>query len=149
MSALAAPISPRAARVIQSGLWLLALLNLARAVALWRQADWLTGLPLSPDPRLRLALAFLWALLFAAAAATLRAARPPGRRLVSLLLVAYGVVELSMTLGFTSTPLALPSVALYTAFAGFAGLTLWPPPARALSHPSEPRPKEVADRRTL
>jgi len=92
-------------------------------------------LPLAPDSQLRRAL--VRALLFVAATAALRAARPSARRLVALLLAAYGVVELSMIFGSTFRPPELPPMLLYTAFAGYAGLTLRPPAARALSHPSE------------
>lgn len=149
MSALAAPTPARAARFVQSCLWLLGVWKLAQALALWRQADWLTGLPLTPDPRLRLALAIVWAALFMAAALALRARIPRARALVPLLLGAYGVFALSMNLGFAAhTPAAWPALA-YAAFICFACWTLWRPAARAFFHPSAPRPKEVADRRTL
>ena len=146
MSALVVATHPRAIRFIQLGLWLLSLWNLARAFALWQQAAWRTDLPLTPDPRLRLALALAWAAIFAGAAWRLRVLG--SGRLIPLLLAAFGVLELSMITRFASWPPAVPPILAFAAFTGFAGWSLWRSPVRAL-FPSRPRSKEVADRRTL
>lgn len=116
-------------------------------MALWRQADWLTGLPINPDPRVRLAMALLWAVLFAAAALALRAGHPWSRRLIPLLLVTYGVFELSMTHAFTTSSPAVALLMPYAAFVVFAAWALWRPARSSFPIPSAP--KEVADRRTL
>jgi hypothetical protein len=126
MSALPGSIRPLAARVVRLGVLALALWNLGRAAALWRQEDWLTGLPLTPDPRLRLAIATLWAALFLFSAAGLRRWSWP-RRLIPLLLAFYGVYELGMIFVFAPLPPALLPVFVYIAFIGFAAWALWPP----------------------
>jgi hypothetical protein len=113
----------------------LALWNLGRAAALWRQADWLTGLPIRPDSRVRLAAALGWAALFLLASAGLWRRRDWARRLVPLLLTLYGLYELGMIVLVTSTsPATLPILA-YAAFVGFAGWALWRPSAGPLFHP--------------
>jgi hypothetical protein len=107
------------------------LLNLGRATALWRQGDWLTGLSFSPDPRLRLAAAVVWALLFFLASVGLWRRRPWTRWFIPLLLALNGVYELGMIVIHTSSfPAVLPIVA-YIAFLGFAGWALWRPSAAA------------------
>lgn len=127
MSAFAASLRPRAAALVRLGVWLLALLNGARALALWQQGEWLRGLPVALDARWRLAAALVWLVLMALAAVALHLRWPAARRLVPLLLAAYGVLELSMMILFASTlPAALP-ILIYAAFVGLAVWALWPP----------------------
>lgn len=152
MKGMAAPTSSfrsRAALIVLGGLWLLALLNLGRAVALWQQADWRSGLPMSPDPRWRLAFSLAWAALFVVAAVALWAPRPFARRFIPLLLAVHGVYELSMMLRYASSPPALLPILVYGAFVAYATWALWRPAARRSFNPSPPTHKEVADRRTL
>jgi hypothetical protein len=103
--------------------------NLGRAAALWRQADWLTDLPLRPDPRVRLAAALGWAALFCMASAGLWQRRAWARTLVPLLLALYGLFELGMIAIYTSVPPATLPVMLYALFVGFAAWALWRPSA--------------------
>lgn len=138
---------PVAAQVVQGGVWLLAVWNAARAIALHQQADWLTGLDFAVDSRWRLALAGGWAALLAVAAAGLWRRRPWSRRLVPLLLCAYGVYELGMIIAFSPTPPALLPVLLYAGFVGLAGWALWRSVA-IKPFPLTHRLKEVAESRT-
>lgn len=121
---------PFTARIVLWGGALLGLLNLGRAVALWRQEDWLTGLPISPDPRVRMAAALGWALLFSLATGGLWLRREWARVFVPLLLALYGVYELGMIVLHTSTFPAMLPVVVYCAFVGLAGWTLWRPHVR-------------------
>ncbi|CUS05145.2 membrane protein of unknown function [Candidatus Promineifilum breve] len=140
-------IRPVAARVVLGGVWLLALWNAARAMALAQQTDWLTGLPFAVDSRWRLALAGGWAALLALSAIGLWRQWPAARRFVPLLLLCYGVYELGMIIAFSPTPPALLPVLLYAGFVGFAGWALWRPIADK-SFPLTHRLKEVAESRT-
>lgn len=163
------PPRPFTTRIVQWGILLPALWNLARGIVLWQQSDWLAGLSLSPDPRWRMALAFLWAAAFLLLAAALWRCRGGARRLAPFLLAAYGVYELGLILVYApSPPAALPALT-YTAFVGFAAWALWRPAARVyfesrsiqlIRHPLHPLDgtdksadvslsKEVADQRTL
>jgi hypothetical protein len=123
------PTRPVAAYIVQGGIWLLAIWNAARAIALQQQADWLTGFAFAIDSRWRMALAWGWAALLALAAAGLWRRRPWSRWLVPLLLFAFGVFELGMLIAFSpASPAPLPTLA-YAAFAGFAAWALWRPAA--------------------
>ncbi|MBP8948006.1 MAG: hypothetical protein KBG73_04135 [Candidatus Promineofilum sp.] len=129
MSLFAASLRRRAVTLVQLGVWLLALWNGARALALWQQREWLRHLPVVLDARWRLAAALVWLLLMVLAAVVLRRGPRSARQLVPLLLIIYGVLELSMMLAFASTlPAALPIV-LYAAFVGLAAWALWRPSA--------------------
>ncbi|MBK7215573.1 MAG: hypothetical protein IPH95_00480 [Candidatus Promineofilum sp.] len=129
MSAFAASLRPRAVGLVRLGVWLLALLNGARALALWPQGEWLRDLSVALDVRWRLAASLGWMVVMALAAVAFHLRPHAARRLVPLLLVAYGVLELSMMILFASTlPAALP-VLLYAAFVGLAAWALWPPAA--------------------
>ncbi len=111
---------PLSTRLVQWGVMALALWNLGRAAALWRQADWLTGLPLTPDPRWRLALALVWAASFLVGLFAIRRGISWSRWLIPFLLALYGVYELGMIMVYTPTPPALPLILAYIAFIGFA-----------------------------
>lgn len=127
MNPFAASLRRRAVGLVQLGVGLLALWNGARALALWRQGEWLLDVPTTLDARWRLAVALIWFFLLSLAAVAVRRGPPLTRRLVPLLLVAYGVLELSMMIVFASTlPAALPIV-LYAAFIGLAVWALWRP----------------------
>ena len=129
MNPFAASLRRRAVGLVQLGVWLLALLNGARALALWQQEAWLSGLPTTLDVRWRLVAALVWSLLMILAAVVLHRGPRSAQRLIPLLLVAYGVLELSMMILFASTlPAALPIV-LYAAFVGLAAWALWRPSA--------------------
>lgn len=127
MTAPSPSASSRALLIVRGGLWLLALLNLGRAVALWRQADWLTGLPIAPDPRWRLGISLVWAAALAVGALALGRRQRRARLLIPLLLAAHGVYELSMILRFASSPPAMLLMLIYAVFLGFAVWALWRP----------------------
>lgn len=121
---------PLAVRVVQWGVMLLALWNLGRALALWHQADWLAELPLKPDPRVRLVLALAISAVMALLAIGLRRRLSWSRSIIPILLAAYGVYELGMTIAFTNQPAAMLLVLAYIAFVGFAAWALWRPSVR-------------------
>lgn len=119
------PKRPLSTRVVQWGVLMLALWNLGRAVALWQQSRWLNDLPLTPDPRLRLALALGWAALFVTAFIAMRGRKSWSRLFIPFLLVLYGVYELGMIIVYTPTPPAFLPILIYVAFIGFAVWALW------------------------
>lgn len=133
MSLLPGSTRPVAARIVRGGVWLLAFWNLARALAMQHQADWLTGLSFAIDSRWRMAVAFGWALLFAFAAVVLWRRGSRARRFVPLLLLCYGVYELGMMIAFSPTSPAPLPVLFYSAFIGLAGWALWRPVAENYS----------------
>ena len=67
MSAFAASLRPRAVGLVRLGVWLLALLNGARALALWPQGEWLRDLSVALDVRWRLAASLGWMVVMALA----------------------------------------------------------------------------------
>lgn len=112
-------------RVVQWGILALALWNLGRAIALWRQADWMAGLPLTPDPRLRLCLALGWAALFLAAFVVAHRRRRWSRLFIPSFLVLYGVYEFGTIIIYAPTPPTLMPILIYVAFVSFAVWALW------------------------
>lgn len=145
MSVPLVSIRPLAVRVIVWGMILVALWNMGRAVALIIQLDWLAELALSPDPRLHLALAIVWAALLLMSAAGLVKRLGWARPVVPLLLVIYGVYELGMMIAFATMPPAPLPVLAYALFVGYAGWVLW---RRRDIFPTS-GPKEVAEPGTL
>lgn len=122
MSVSPVPERPLAARIAQLGVLTPAIWNLARAAALWHQADWQTGLAITPDPRIRLAVALVWAALFFIALVGLRRRKIWSRKLIPILLALYGVYELGMIIVFSTLP---PAVLPILAYIVFVGLVYW------------------------
>ena len=60
-------------------------------------------LELTPDPRLRLILASIWAILFVAAAVALRRRWPPVRVIIPILLLIYGLYRVGLLVAFAQT----------------------------------------------
>ena len=116
-----------AERVVLWGVFLTALWNLGRAGVLISQMEWLAELNATPDPRLRAALAIVWAILLFVVAFGLARRLSWSRLLIPLLLALYGVNELVMIIAFAATPPALLPFLAYAVFVGFAGWVLWRP----------------------
>lgn len=109
---------------------LLALWNLGRGIALWLQADWLVDLPLTPEPRVRMAIALIIALAMTLLAIGLHRRSSWSRVFAPILLAIYGVYELGVMIAFSTQPPALLPILAYAAFAGFSGWALWRPSIR-------------------
>jgi hypothetical protein len=83
------------------GVW-----NVGRVVILIQQSSLLIELTSKPDPRFRLVMALLWAILFGALVIGLWWKRPFTRRTIPITLLLYAVYELSLTTIFAQAPLA-------------------------------------------
>jgi hypothetical protein len=102
---------PRAKRplsVTAAALSLLAfaLINGWRFAALTGQSDLLLELGGGPDPRWRMGLALVWAILFLDAAVALWRGRGRSRKSVPLILFLYAAYELSLLAWFARSPVA-------------------------------------------
>jgi hypothetical protein len=109
--------------------WLVFLLGIAnvwRAAGLARQSDMLLSLGSTFDPRLRLGLALMWALLFAAALFVLWRRWALARLITPALALLYGLYQLGLIGLFYRSEAArrgwLASAGLYLAL---FGLTTW------------------------
>ena len=94
---------PRRVTITALGVFLLGVWNGWRAVTLAQQNELLLGLALRPDPRVRLALALMWAVFFCTLAIGIvrrqRWTRPAG--FVSILL--YALYNLILLVGFVQS----------------------------------------------
>ena len=126
MSAHSGPDRPRTVTIVILGVIFFGVWNLAKSIALWRQLTVLLSLNVQPDPRLRLILALLWALLFFSLALGLWYQRPFTRRAVPILLLLYALYDMGMWLFFQRPPLNKLSwfgVGLF--YLGFITFTRW------------------------
>lgn len=86
------------------GVW-----NIGRVAALGQEIQLFLDLEIRPDPRLRLLLALVWAILFSIVWLGLRGRRPFTRTAVPVLLLLYAISELSFQLFFAQAPAARQS----------------------------------------
>ena len=125
---------PKGVTLITWGLLLLGLANIWRSVGLWRQSDMLLELGIGPDPRLRLAISVVWAVLFGASAVTIWTRKRLAQWLVPAALILYGLYKLSLI--FIASQSAnqdiriIGNLIFYIALALFAGWVLNRPKAR-------------------
>jgi energy-converting hydrogenase Eha subunit H len=112
--------------VVLLGVW-----NFGRAAALWRQLGWIEELPLVPEPRIRLMIAFVWGFLFLASAMALRSGLPQTRILLPLLLAAYGVYEFGIIALYSTERSAILLILSYGLMTLIASWVLIRPAARA------------------
>lgn len=87
---------PRSVALIAWGVLLLGVANGWRALGLYRQSGLFLELDLSPDPRLRLAMAIVWATGFVIAAVSLWLRRRVVRLALPLLLLLYAIYQLGL-----------------------------------------------------
>ncbi len=99
---------PFGVTLVTWGVFFLGLANSWRAFALYRQGGLLLELGVSLDPRLRLLLALIWALLFFMATAALLKKWAPARAITPMILVGYAVYEVGLARLFTR-PASLPA----------------------------------------
>ncbi len=90
--------------------------NVGRAAALSRDIQLFLDWGVRPDPRLRLMLALVWAILFLGVWLALRGRRPLARAAVPVLFLLYAVHELSFLLLFVQSAPARQSGAVNTLF---------------------------------
>ena len=105
MSLPTVPKRPLTVTLTLWGVFLLGVWNAVRAIAWARQSSILLALGATPDPRLQLAVAVVWTLVFLGLAVALWRNRPFVRRAVPVFLTLYAVYRLSLPLFFTQVPL--------------------------------------------
>lgn len=81
------------------GIW-----NIGRVIALYQQTPYLLSLDIKPDPRLRLIVALIWALLFGGMTIALWLKRPFTRWAIPLTLSCYAVYEIILRALFVQVP---------------------------------------------
>jgi hypothetical protein len=88
------------------GVFLIGIANGWRALGLYRSSDLLLSLGAQPDPRLRLALALIWAALFALLALSIWRRRAAVRRRLAVVLALYLAYELTVNVLLARSDLA-------------------------------------------
>lgn len=99
------PLRPRSVTLTLWGTLALSVWNAGRVLALLAQRPAAQTLDLVPDPRLRLALALVWAASLAGGGVALLQKRPLARRLLPLLLAAHAFTEIGLLLLYGQSPL--------------------------------------------
>ncbi len=89
--------APKSVTLTGWGTLLLGLLNVWRAIGLWRQIELLLELGVSPDPRLRLAVSLAWAVLFGAASAAIWRRKRAAHWLAPGTVLFYGAYRLLLS----------------------------------------------------
>jgi hypothetical protein len=96
---------PRSVTLVGWGVFLLGLANGWRALGLYRQLSLLLELDVTPDPRLSMILAILWAVSLALAAVALWQGRKFVRWVIPVILFFYGLYQLFLAALFTQAAL--------------------------------------------
>jgi hypothetical protein len=97
---------PLSVTIIVIGVFLFGIVNAWRAYGLFSQTDLLLTLGVAVDPRLRAAVAVVWALLFFGAVVALWRRHPVSRATIPLLLAVYAVYEIGLLLFLVQSPVA-------------------------------------------
>ncbi len=92
---------PRSVTLVGWGVFLLGLANGWRAVGLYRQFSLLLELDVTPDPRLSMILAMLWAVALTLAAVALWQGRRFAKWVIPVILFFYGLYQLNLAALFT------------------------------------------------
>ncbi len=104
MSGFTAPNRPRSVTITIWSVIFLGTWNLGRAIAIGQQLNLQDVLNLQPDPRLRLAAAILFTLLFFGLTWQLWLKRPFTRKAIPLTIAGYTVYETAVWLLFAQPP---------------------------------------------
>lgn len=117
---------PRSVTLVAIGVLLLGLVNIIRAVSLYRLTDLQLELGVNLDPRLRMILSIIWAVVLVVLALFLWLRKPLTRIVVPLMLAIYAVYRLAIIGIFAQSEYArsnqLVTVILYC---GVILFTIW------------------------
>lgn len=120
------PRRPRAVTITLWGVFLLGGWNTGRAIAIAQQMSMLLALEIIPDPRIRLIIALVWALIFFGLTIALRRGRPRTRQTIPISLLLYGLIELGLLLIFVQAPGARRSWMLNSiTYGGMTAFAYW------------------------
>jgi hypothetical protein len=100
------PGRPRSVTIAALGFVLMGLANAWRAAGLFRQSGLLLNLGVDLDPRLRLLLSLLWAIVLLGAGAVIWMGRPVVRLLAPVLVLIYAAYNLALLWLFTQADVA-------------------------------------------
>ncbi len=134
---------PRTVTITALWVFLLGMWNVWRAVEVSNRLGLLLELGSTLDPRIRLGMAVVWAVLFIVLAALLWKGRSAVRRLLPLSLLLYALYRLSLMAFFMPAPAARrgwPTIAVF--YIAALGWTLW-----VLYRPANEHVWETANRR--
>ena len=109
-------VRPKSVTLALWGVFLFAVWNFGRAVALSQQMDLLLELTIQPDPRFRFSMALIWGFVFMGLWWLMRKKRPFTRKFLPLILILYAVYELGLTMLFAQTTLAQQAIWLNLSF---------------------------------
>jgi hypothetical protein len=117
---------PRSVSLVVLGVFSLGLVNIYRAMGLFRQSDLQLELGVVPDPRLRMIIAIIWAIIFLVLTSILWLKKPLSRILTPVLLVLYAVYRVALVVLFAQSEYSRGTLAIfapiYTAIILF---TIW------------------------
>ncbi|MGB3716733.1 MAG: hypothetical protein WA996_20125 [Candidatus Promineifilaceae bacterium] len=117
---------PRSVTLVAVGVLLLGLANIFRALGLSRQSDLQLELGVSLDPRLRMILAVLWAIILISMAVVLWLRKPVARIAIPVLLTLYAVYRLAIVGIFAESEYARGSqLATAVLYGGAILITIW------------------------
>jgi hypothetical protein len=117
---------PRSVTLVGWGVFLLGLANGWRVVGLYRQLGLLLELDVTPDPRLGMIFAMLWAVLLALATVALWQGRQYVRWVIPFILFFYGLYQLFLAALFTHAALSRQELVFDVSLYGVAILfSIW------------------------
>lgn len=105
---------PQSVSLIVVGVFFLGWVNIYRAVGLFRQSDLQLELGVVPDPRLRMVIAIMWAIVFLVLATALWLKKPLTRMLVPVLLLFYAIYRLALVSLFSKSDYSRSSLVIFT-----------------------------------
>ncbi len=117
---------PRSVTLVAIGVLFLGLVNIIRALSLFRQSELQLELGVSLDPRLRMILAVLWAIILISMAIILWLRKPATRVAIPVLLTLYVVYRLAIVGIFAESEYARGSqLATAVLYGGAILITIW------------------------
>ncbi len=120
------PSRPRSVTLVAVGVLLVGLVNVLRVIALSRQSDLQLELGVTLDPRLRLILAILWAIVLISMAIVLWLRKPVTRVAIPVLLTLYAAYRLAIVGIFAESEYARGSqITTAILYGGAILITIW------------------------
>lgn len=111
---------PLTVTLVTWGVFILGLANIWRAIALYQQSNLLLELGVTLDPRLRLFLALIWAVVFISLAISLLRVWTAARFLAPALILFYSIYEFGISSIFTISAESHSGLPLNLAISGAA-----------------------------
>lgn len=117
---------PQSVSLVVVGVFFLGWVNIYRAVGLFRQSDLQLELGVVPDPRLRMVIAIVWAIVFLVLATALWLKKPATRMLAPVLLLFYAIYRLALVGLFSKSDYSRSSLVIFTLiYTAIIMFTIW------------------------